>query len=104
MYAIITDGAKQLRVEEGNEIQIDYRQANPGDEVKFETVLAYRDDQEFKVGSPTLAGASVTATILGTFQGPKHIIQKFRRRKNSLRRTGHRQIFTRVKINKIQLG
>ncbi|NIL95911.1 MAG: 50S ribosomal protein L21, partial [Planctomycetales bacterium] len=54
-----------------------------------------------QIGSPTLAGASVTAEVLGFSRGPKLVVQKIRRRKNSRRKTGHRQLYTTVRINKI---
>jgi large subunit ribosomal protein L21 len=69
--------------------------------VKFERVLAYRDDAGVKIGRPLLESASVTAQVVGPAQGPKLVVQKMRRRKNERRRTGHRQIHTRVKIAKI---
>jgi large subunit ribosomal protein L21 len=102
MYAIIVDGARQLRVEEGQELQIDYREAATGDELRFERVLACGEGESLKVGRPVVAGASVTAEVLGVSQGPKLVVQKFRRRKNSRRRTGHRQIHIDVRIKKIE--
>jgi large subunit ribosomal protein L21 len=66
--------------------------------------LAYRDDAGLRLGQPMLAGASVTAEVLGPEQGPKLVVQKFRRRKNSRRKTGHRQLYTSVKIEKITAG
>jgi len=104
MYAIIAESGRQYRVEEGQELEIDYRETTSGEEVKFEHVLAGRNDDGVKIGAPELAGASVTATVLGVSQGPKLVVQKFRRRKNSRRKTGHRQLHTRVKISKIDLG
>ena len=104
MYAIIQDGARQFQVEPGQELDIDYRQLTPGEELTFDRVLAYRDDAGLQIGRPALESAKVTAKVLSTVQGPKLVIQKFRRRKNERRRTGHRQIFTRVVIDKIQLG
>jgi large subunit ribosomal protein L21 len=104
MYAIIQDGARQFQVEPGQQLDIDYRDLSAGDEVKFDRVLAYRDDDGLKIGRPTLASATVTAKVVSVVQGPKLVVQKFRRRKNERRRTGHRQIFTRVVIDKIQLG
>ncbi|MBI3461924.1 MAG: 50S ribosomal protein L21 [Planctomycetes bacterium] len=56
------------------------------------------------LGKPTLAGASVTAEVVGVTQGPKLVVQKLRRRKTLRRRTGHRQMFTKVRINKIAVG
>ena len=81
MYAIIAEDGRQFRVEEGQEIDIDLRDASVGDQVKFEQVLACRDGDEFKIGQPTLDGASVTAEVLSITQGPKVTIQKARRRK-----------------------
>jgi len=102
MYAIIADGGRQFRVEEGQELTIDYREAlSVGDAVTFGDVLAVRTDAGLKVGQPNLAGANVSAEVIGVEQGPKLIIQWFSRRKNARRRTGHRQIHTVVRINKI---
>lgn len=98
MYAIIKHGTRQYRVEEGQEIDIDYREATAGDEVKFEQVLAAGAAGELKFGAPFLSGASVSANVIGTVQGPKLVVQKFRRRKNSRRKTGHRQLYTKVRI------
>ena len=103
MYAIIQDGARQFQVEPGQELDIDYRDLTAGEELSFDRVLAYRDDAGLQIGRPTLA-AKVTAKVLSTVQGPKLVIQKFRRRKNERRRTGHRQIYTRVVIDRIQVG
>lgn len=104
MYAIIEDGGRQFKVQQGQQLDIDYRDVSSGDEVKFDRVLAYRDDEGLKVGHPVLGSASVTAEVLAVSQGPKLVVQKLRRRKNSRTKTGHRQLYTRVKINKIELG
>jgi large subunit ribosomal protein L21 len=104
MYAIISEGGRQFKVEEGQEFDIDYRDLATGDQVTFDRVLAYRNDAEFKLGQPILEGASVTAEVLSVAQGPKLVVQKYRRRKNYRRKTGHRQLYTRVKINKIIVG
>jgi large subunit ribosomal protein L21 len=102
MYAIIEDSGRQYQVEEGQELDLDYRELSPGMEFKAERVLAYRDDAGLKVGQPTLDGVTVTAQVVDVTQGPKLVVQKMRRRKNYRRKTGHRQIFTRVKITKIE--
>ena len=104
MYAIIQDGGHQFQVEPGQELDIDYRDLSAGDEITFDQVLAYRDDEGLKLGRPTLPAATVTAKVVSTSQGPKLVVQKFRRRKNERRRTGHRQIYTRIVIDKIQVG
>ena len=104
MYAIISEGGRQFKVEEGQELDIDYRDVSAGDQVKFDRVLAYRDDAALRVGQPVLEGATVTGEVLSVVQGPKLVIQKARRRKTFRRKTGHRQLYTRVKISKITLG
>ncbi len=101
MYAIIVDGGRQYRVEPGMEVDVDYRDVPQGESLTFEKVLAVSGDDGLKLGSPTLDGASVTASIIGPKMDKKIYVQKFRRRKNSRRRTGHRQIHTRVRIEKI---
>ena len=101
MYAIIVDGGRQYRVEPGMEVDVDYRDIPQGEQVTFEKVLAVSGDDGMKLGSPTVDGATVTASVIGPKLDEKLYVQKFRRRKNSRRRTGHRQIHTRVRIEKI---
>ena len=101
MYAIIADGGRQYKVEEGQELDIDLRDADSGDEITFEQVLAVSGDDGLKVGQPVVEGASVTAEVLTEVKGNKIYVQKFRRRKNSKRRTGHRQRDTRIRVSKI---
>ncbi len=101
MYAIIADGGRQLKVEEGQEIDLAYREGTKGEKLTFDRVLAVGGEGDVKLGAPTVDGATVTAEILGMSQGVKIDVQKIRRRKNSRRRTGHRAMFTRVKIEKI---
>jgi large subunit ribosomal protein L21 len=104
MYAIIVDGGRQYRVMEGQELVIDYRDASSGDSLAFEKVLAYSDGSALKLGAPLLGGAKVTAKVVGVLQGPKLTIQKLRRRKTYRRKTGHRQLYTKVQIEKIVGG
>lgn len=101
MYAIFADGPRQYKVEAGQELDLDYRDLAPGSELKFDRVLALSNGGELQLGTPALAGASVTAKVVGVQMGEKLVIQKMRRRKNHRRRTGHRQMFTRVKIETI---
>ena len=104
MYAIIEESGRQVKVEEGQELRVDFlADSKEGDEIVFDKVLALRSDDGFQVGQPILGTAKVTAEVLGTEKGDKLVVQKFRRRKNSRRRTGHRQTYTRVKINKIDV-
>lgn len=101
MYAIIVDGGRQYRVQPGMEVDIDYREIPSGESITFEKVLAVSGDEGLKLGEPTVAGATVTASVLGPKQGKKLYVQKFRRRKHSKSRTGHRQLHTRVRIEEI---
>jgi large subunit ribosomal protein L21 len=103
MYAIITDGRRQLRVEEGQEVVVAYRDIPAGQKFNFDSVLAVGGSGDAKLGSPLLKGASVAAEVLGPEKGEKLVIQKMRRRKNFRRKTGERHIFTRVKIGKISV-
>jgi large subunit ribosomal protein L21 len=89
---------------------VDYRDVPTGNDVVFDRVLAVRgadsDENgqgEVQLGTPTVAGAKVTAQVLGPEKGAKLVVQKIRRRKNSRRKTGHRSLFTRVKISKIDV-
>lgn len=101
MYAIFADGPHQYKVEEGQQLDIDYRDVSAGDELTFDRVLAVRDGGDVKLGQPTVTGASIVAKVLGPVQGEKLVIQKLRRRKNSRKKTGHRSIYTRVEISRI---
>jgi large subunit ribosomal protein L21 len=102
MYAIIQHDGKQIKVREGQELDLDYRDLHAGDAITFEQVVALSNGTDLTLGKPTIGGAKVTGTVVGVVQGPKLVVQKLRRRKNSRRRTGHRQMHTRVQIEKIE--
>ena len=101
MYAIFEDGSHQFRVREGDRIVVDRREGEPGSELVFPKVLLITGEGEPTIGTPVVEGARVTAKIVDQFRDKKIIIQKFRRRKNMRRRTGHRQPYTRVLITGI---
>lgn len=101
MYAIIVDGGRQYRVQPGMEVDVDFRDLRKDDTITFEKVLAISGEAGLQLGSPTLSGATVTASVLGPKQDKKIYVQKFRRRKHSKSRTGHRQLHTRVRIDEI---
>ncbi|MCL2624450.1 MAG: 50S ribosomal protein L21 [Planctomycetaceae bacterium] len=104
MYAIIEDGGRQFKVEEGQEIVIDFKEEwRPDMAVTFDKVLMVSSDEGVKIGQPTVSGAKVTATVIDEVQGKKLTIRWFRRRKNSRKKVGHRQIYTKVKITKIEV-
>jgi large subunit ribosomal protein L21 len=103
MYAIISDGNRQYRVEEGQELVLNYRAVPAGKEIKFDNVLAVGGEGDTKLGSPLVKGASVAAEVLGPEKGEKIVVQKLRRRKNARRKTGERHIYTRVRVGKISV-
>ncbi len=102
MYAVIETGAKQYRVEAGDTIEIELLAAENGQEVAFDRVLLVADGDKVKIGQPVVAGAKVTADVLGDIRGDKVIAFKFRRREGYHRTVGHRQDLTVVKIKAIQ--
>ena len=104
VYAIVSDSGKQFRVEEGMTFEVD-RKDLPEDATTFEfdRILMVGDiEGEPKIGQPVVSGAKVTATVLGEIKGDKLVIQKFRRRKGYARKTGHRQRYLQVKVDKIE--
>ena len=102
MIAIIRDGGKQYRVEEGQTLLLDRRDLKAGDTLELGDVLSIESGSDFKVGTPVLDGARVTAEVMDEVKGPKLIFHRFRRRKGSRSRAGHRQRYTKVRIQSIQ--
>ena len=100
-YAVVVDGGRQYRVMEGQELEIDFRHLPAGSEVVFDDVLAVSKAGQLTLGKPKVKGASVKAEVLGLVQGEKIFVQKFRRRKNYRRRTGHRSLATKVRVSTI---
>jgi large subunit ribosomal protein L21 len=98
VHAIIEDRGRQYLVKDGETLLIDLMDVEPGAEIVFDRVLSV----DATIGTPTVAGASVKAKVLGHERGPKLIIQKFKRRKDYRRRNGHRQNWTRVTIASIE--
>jgi large subunit ribosomal protein L21 len=101
MYAVISSGGKQYRVQPGDTVRIDKLEAEVGQNVKFDEILAVKTDNEFKVGTPTVAGASVNGTVVDQGRGKKIVVFKFKRKKQYKKTAGHRQDFTAVKISEI---
>lgn len=101
MYAIIKTGGKQYVVEEGKVISIEKLDVEEGAEVTFDEVLLVSGD-DVKIGAPTVAGAKVTGKVLEQGKERKIRIFKYKAKSNYRRRQGHRQPFTKVKIEKIE--
>jgi large subunit ribosomal protein L21 len=102
MYAVIRDGGRQFTVREGDRILVDRKDLKPEAEVRFEEVLLLGDEKGAKIGKPTVSGASVVGKVLGERKGEKLVVFKFRRRKDSKSKKGHRQLYTAVRVEKIQ--
>lgn len=102
MYAVIKTGGKQYKVSEGDEIIIEKLNVEEGSTVTFDEVFAIVDGEEVKIGQPKIEGAKVTASVVKNGKGPKIRIFKYRHKTNYRRRMGHRQPFTKVKIEKIE--
>ena len=103
MYAIIEAGGKQYRVSEGDLIDVERRSGEVGQEVNFQEVLLVGDQETIHVGKPVLAGARVVGTIAEQGKAAKIIVFKMKRRKKYRKKQGHRQLFTRVRIDQIEL-
>lgn len=101
MYAVIQTGGKQYRAEPGQTLWVEKLAGNAGDKVSFDQVLLVANEDKVSVGKPTVAGATVSASIVEQGLGEKLIVFKFRRRKNYVRKNGHRQELTAVKIDSI---
>jgi large subunit ribosomal protein L21 len=102
MYAIIATGGKQYRVAEGDLVRIEKLEAEVGATVDFDQVLLVGEGEDVRVGAPVVEGSRVTATIESHGRGDKVHIIKFRRRKHHMKRMGHRQYFTAVRITGIE--
>lgn len=104
MYAVVTTGGKQYRVEAGSELVVERLAEEPGASITFDRVLLVGDGESVTVGTPTVDGATVTGTVLGETLGPKLIVFKFKQKVKYRRTTGHRQHLTRVRIDEISAG
>ena len=101
MYAVVSSGGKQYRVEPGSTLLMERLSSQPGASILFDRVLLIGDGDEVTVGTPAVAGATVSGTVLGEELGPKLVIFKFKQKVKYRRRTGHRQHLLRVRIDEI---
>lgn len=98
MYAVIETGGKQYRVEQGQVLRVEKLSAQPGESVQFDRVLLVGSGAELQVGTPYLAGATVTAQVRSAGRAKKVTIIKMRRRKHYRKQQGHRQHYSEVQI------
>ena len=101
MHAIIETGGKQYKVAEGDTLYIEKLNAEAGDTVTFDKVLAVIDGEKATFGAPAVDGASVTASVVKNGKGRKILVFKYKPKKNYRRRQGHRQPYTKVEITKV---
>lgn len=102
MLAIVTIAGQQFKVEEGQEIFVHQLEASEGDNVSFDNVHMLINGDSTSVGTPVISGASVDATVIGHQKGDKVIVFKKKRRKGYKVKKGHRQSFTKIKIDSIK--
>lgn len=101
MYAVVSSGGKQYRVEPGSTLIVERLAADAGASITFDRVLLVGDGEVITVGTPTVSGATVSGTVIGEELGPKIVIFKYKQKVKYRRRTGHRQHLTRVRIDGI---
>ncbi len=104
MYAVVSSGGKQYRVEAGNELIVERIPGDAGATITFDRVLLVGDGEAVTVGTPTVQGATVSGTVLGEELGPKLIIFKFKQKATYRRKNGHRQHLMRIRIDEIDAG
>jgi len=102
MYAIVDSGGKQYRVKEGDILKVEKLAGEVGDNVSFEKILMFSDDENVNIGTPLLEDVTVNGHIVEQGKAKKIIVFKYKRRKRYRRKQGHRQQFTAVKIDSIK--
>lgn len=101
MFAIVEIAGQQFKVEKGQEVFVHHLDAEEGDVVTFDNVLLVEQDGITSIGNPSVAGMSIGATVLGHQKGDKVIVFKKKRRKGYRVKNGHRQSFTKIKVDSI---
>lgn len=101
MYAIVDINNKQYKVEEGKYILVDLMGKEAGSKVTLDKILMVSDGKSVNLGKPLVEGASISAEVLGNIKDKKVIVYKMRPKKGYRRKQGHRQQFTKLKIEKI---
>lgn len=102
MYAVLTTGGKQYRVQEGDVLFVEKLNAEVDSTVELTEVLAVAKDGEIKVGAPVVEGAKVVAKVLALGKAKKVVVFKYKRKKDYRRKNGHRQPYTKIVIEKIE--
>ena len=103
-FAIVEDGGKQYRAVEGEFIEVDRYPSEVGEGIDLDRVLLIADGENTLVGAPAIAGAIVQATVVDHVKGPKVVVFKYKPKKRIRVKTGHRQQYTRLRIDSILTG
>ena len=101
LFAVVRTGGKQYKVAVGDEVLVEKLGSEPGETVEFGEVLVVANGEDVRIGAPVLEGASVRATVVSHDRARKIRIFKFKAKKRYRKRAGHRQNYTRVKIDEI---
>ena len=101
MYAIVEIAGQQFKIEHGRKVYVHRLNAEEGSQVKFDRVMLVDNDGTVNVGTPTVSGAEVTATVVNHIKGDKVLVFKKKRRKGYQKMNGHRQYLTTLKIDSI---
>jgi large subunit ribosomal protein L21 len=100
-YAIVEDGGKQYRATIGDSIEVDRYPLEVGEEIDLDHVLLISDGENVKVGTPFIQGAKIQATVVAQVKGPKVVVFRYKAKERIRSKTGHRQKYTRVRIDAI---
>ena len=101
MYAIIESGGRQYRAEEGHSFSVEKLPHEVGEQIELNNVFLLADEDDVKVGQPTVDGVVVKATIVDQYRGKKIFVWKYKSSKRYRRRKGHRQSYTRLRVDEI---
>ncbi|HEY72709.1 MAG: 50S ribosomal protein L21 [Chloroflexi bacterium] len=101
MYAVVKSGARQYRAEVGNTLLVEKLSVQVNQQLELDEVLLVADGEQVKIGQPLVEGASVRATVVAQEKGPKIRIFKYHPRKRYRQRKGHRQRYTRLRVDEI---
>lgn len=102
MYAVIQTGGKQYKVTEGEILKVEKLDGEAGDKLTLDQVLMLKDDNGIKIGMPTVKDALVTVEVIEQGRSKKITVYKYKKRKNYRRKQGHRQAYTKIKVEKIE--
>jgi large subunit ribosomal protein L21 len=100
-YAIVEDGGKQYRAVIGESIEVDRYPLAVGEEIDMDRVLLIADGENVKVGTPFIQGAKIQATVVAHVKGPKIVVFRYKAKERIRSKTGHRQQYTKVRIDAI---